>query len=164
MSKATNKAIFLDRDGVLNRERDNYTWQLEDFAVNEGVVEALTEFQRRGYMLIVITNQGGIAKGIYTAAQTEYLHLHLDRFLRNNGIELTEIYYCPHHPATGKCLCRKPGSQMLEKALARFRLDAAQCYFIGDTPRDAEAGEKAGVQPILIQPNSSMVDILPLVK
>ena len=163
-STGRNKAIFLDRDGVLNRERGDYTWLLEDFVLNEGVVEALSEFQRRGYLLIVISNQGGIAKGMYTAAETDYLHLHLDRVLRNKGIELAEIYYCPHHPSTGNCLCRKPGSLLLEKALARFRLDAGLSYFIGDTQRDAEAGARAGVTPILIQPNSSLMEVLSVVK
>jgi D-glycero-D-manno-heptose 1,7-bisphosphate phosphatase len=164
MKALPHKAIFLDRDGVLNRERGEHTWLLEDFVLNEGVVEALTEFVHRGYLLIVISNQSGIAKGLYTKAETDYLHLHLQRVLRNKGIELAEIYYCPHHPDTGNCLCRKPGSLLLEKGLARFRLDAAQCYFIGDAPRDAEAGRRAGVAALLIEPNSSLLSVLSLVK
>jgi len=163
-SQKKGKAIFLDRDGVLNRERGEHTWLLEDFILNDGVVEALTEFQVRGYLLIVISNQSGIAKGIYTVQEVDYLHLHLRRVLGNHGIELTEIYYCPHHPSVSNCLCRKPGSQMLEKALARFQLDPSQSYFIGDAQRDADAGRKAGVQPLLIEPNSSMRSVLSLVK
>jgi D-glycero-D-manno-heptose 1,7-bisphosphate phosphatase len=164
MKALPHKAVFLDRDGVLNKERGEHTWLLEDFVLNDGVVEALAELVSRGYLLIVISNQSGIAKGMYTIAETDYLHLHLQRVLRNRGIELAEIYYCPHHPDTGNCLCRKPGSLLLEKALARFRLDAAQCYFIGDAARDAEAGRRAGVQSLLIEPNSSLLAVLSLVK
>src|SRR5947207_2404122 len=113
-----NKAIFLDRDGVINKERGDYNYLLEDFILND-IAEPLLEFQKRGYLLIVISNQSGIGKGLYTHEQVDYLHLHLQRVLKNKGITLTEIYYCPHHPTTSNCLCRKPDSLLLEKAIAR---------------------------------------------
>src|SRR5436190_1028688 len=156
----TSKAIFLDRDGVINQERGEYTYLLEDFKINEGVIDALQKFQEKGYLLIVISNQSGIAKGVYTKEQVEYLHLHLKRVLKSNGITLTEIYYCPHHPDYSKCLCRKPDSLLLEKAIARFDIDAAASYFIGDALRDEAAGKKAGVKTILIEPNSSLRNII----
>ncbi len=158
-----NKAIFLDRDGVINVERGDYTWLLEDFKLNDGLIEALKIFLERNYHLIVITNQGGIAKGLYKKEEVEYLHLHLARVLRNHGIELTEIYFCPHHPDTGNCICRKPGSQLLEKAIARFNVDASSSYFIGDADRDVEAGKKTGVKTIKIDPNSSLMSVIHLV-
>ena len=157
------KAIFLDRDGVLNRERGDYTWQLEDFMLNKQVIDALKIFQERKYLLVVISNQGGIAKGMYTKEQVEYLHLHLCRVLKNHGIVLQEIYYCPHHPDISKCICRKPDSLLLEKAIARFNIDTANSYFIGDAERDVEAGKKAGVATIQIRPNSSLMDVIHLV-
>jgi len=157
-----NKAVFLDRDGVLNREHGDYTYHLEDFILND-IMDALLEFQRKGYLLIVITNQGGIAKGLYTHEQLNYLHLHLERALKNNGITLTEIYYCPHHPDHSKCLCRKPDSLLLEKAMARFNIDASSSYFIGDHLRDEAAGKKAGVNTILIEANSSLSKVIHLV-
>jgi len=158
-----NKAIFLDRDGVINVERGEYTWLLEDFKLNEGLVEALKIFREKKYDLIVISNQGGIAKGIYKKEETEYLHLHLMRVLNNHGIELAEIYYCPHHPDFGKCICRKPDSLLLEKAIARFNMDASASYFIGDSERDVEAGKKAGVKTIKVEPNSSLMNVIHLV-
>ena len=164
MTASTSKAIFLDRDGVINCERGDYTWLLEDFKLNDGVVEALIEFQSRGYLLIVITNQGGIAKGLYTKADTDYLHLHLQRTLSNRGIVLTEIYYCPHHTEVTQCLCRKPGSLLLEKALARFQLDASRCYFIGDAQRDADAARSAGIRSITVPSNDSLWKVVPLVE
>jgi D-glycero-D-manno-heptose 1,7-bisphosphate phosphatase len=158
-----NKAIFLDRDGVINMERGEYTWLLEDFKFNAGLIEALKIFQEKNYMLIVISNQSGIAKGIYKKEEVEYLHLHLERTLKNQGITLTEIYYCPHHPDFGKCICRKPESQLLEKAIARFQIDPTVSYFIGDADRDVEAGKKVGVKTIKVEPNSSLMNVIHLV-
>jgi len=163
MYSEKRKAIFLDRDGVINKERGDYTWLLEDFKINDGLIEALKIFQQKGFMLIVISNQSGIAKGIYSKEDVEYLHLHLLRVLKNRGVELEEIYYCPHHPEKGKCLCRKPDSLLLEKAIARFSLDAAKSYFIGDAQRDIEAGTKAGVKTIKVEPNSSLLNVTHLV-
>jgi len=100
---------------------------------------------------------------VYTKENTEYLHLHLERVLKNHGIGLTEIYYCPHHPDFSNCLCRKPGSLLLEKAIARFDIDAARSYFIGDALRDEEAGKKAGVKTIRVEPNSPLMNVIHLV-
>lgn len=150
------KAIFLDRDGVLIRERGDYTWLLEDLKINPGVVEALQNFSRQGYLLIVISNQAGIDKGLYSKQDADYLHLHISRNLGMNGITIAEYYYCPHHPTVGKCICRKPDSLLLEKAIARFNIDASQSFFIGDAERDIEAGLKAGVTAIKIEPNGDL--------
>jgi D-glycero-D-manno-heptose 1,7-bisphosphate phosphatase len=160
MPSEKNKAVFLDRDGVINKERGEYNFLLEDFILNDGLFDALKIFQQKKYLLIVISNQGGIAKKLFTKEQTEYLHLHLERALRNKGITLTEIYYCTHHPDVSKCICRKPDSLMLEKAIARFNIEASQSYFIGDVDRDIEAGKKAGVQTIKIESNSSLMNIV----
>jgi D-glycero-D-manno-heptose 1,7-bisphosphate phosphatase len=156
MPSELRKAVFLDRDGVLIEERGDYTWLLEDFRVNPGVPEALQRLAEAGYLLIVISNQGGIGKGLYTKAEADYLHLHLERQLSLVGVALQEIYYCPHHPASGKCLCRKPSGLMLEKAIARFGLDRSGSFFIGDTDRDIEAGTAAGVIPVRIMPNEPL--------
>ena len=152
-----NKAIFLDRDGVINRSDDTcYIYRPEDFVINEGVVEALQELQKRGYLLIVITNQGGISRGIYTHKDVERLHrIMLDEFGKS-GITIDEIYYCPHHPELEECLCHKPRSLMLEKALARFRVDPGNAYFIGDSERDAEAARNAGVHPVKVDCNQDL--------
>lgn len=160
MPSEKNKAVFLDRDGVLNREQGDYVTHLEDFIINEGVIDALKIFQERKYLLIVISNQGGISKGICTQQQVDYLHLHLSRVLSNNGILLSEIYYCPHHPDVTQCICRKPDSSLLEKAMARFNIDSSLSYFIGDAERDMQAGEKAGVKTIRVESNQSLMDVI----
>jgi D-glycero-D-manno-heptose 1,7-bisphosphate phosphatase len=155
-----NKAVFLDRDGVINQERGHYTYGLEEFILNDGLFEALKVFQDKGFLLIVITNQGGIAKGLYSNADVEILHNYLIETLTKKGIHLTEIYYCPHHPDTGICLCRKPGSLMLEKALARFDIEASKSYFIGDNERDIIAGKAVDVNTIHIEPNTPLTTII----
>lgn len=154
-----NKAIFLDRDGVIIRERGDYTWLLEDMKVVDGVVEALQLFRKAGYLLIVISNQSGIGKGLYAKKDADYLHIHLERFFANNNIIISEFYYCPHHPTVSNCICRKPDSQMLEKAIARFNVNAGLSWFIGDADRDIEAGIKAGVQTFKIDVNGSLPEV-----
>ena len=150
-----NKAIFLDRDGVINVER-GYTHRLEDFVILPDLIESLQLFMQKGYLLIVVTNQSGIAKGLYTREDVELLHAFLEQEMEKNRIVLSEIYYCVHHPDVSNCICRKPGSLFVEKALARFDIDPAKSYFIGDKERDVQAGESAGVKGILIEANTSL--------
>ncbi len=127
------KAIFLDRDGCINNNCDHYyIWRKEELMLNPGVAETLAELQARGYMLIVITNQGGISKGEYSTEDVELLHDHLRSMLEAKGVHLDEIYYCPHHHMVENCLCRKPMPLMIEKALARFGIDPASSWMIGD--------------------------------
>lgn len=159
-----NKAILLDRDGVVNIERGEYTWRVEDFKVTIGLVDFLKWAQEQGYLLIIVSNQGGIGKGVYTHNDVIKAHNHLKEILKENSVELTDIYYCPHHPNSGKCLCRKPESLMLEKVIARYKLDINRTVFIGDSPRDVEAGQRAGVKTVLIKPNDNLCDYLPEIK
>jgi D-glycero-D-manno-heptose 1,7-bisphosphate phosphatase len=157
------KAIFLDRDGVINADQLDYTWKISDFRILEGVYEACLEFVRRGYLLIVITNQGGIAKGLYTHEDVHRLHDYMRAGFIRHGLEITEVYYCPHHDSTGKCLCRKPGSLLVEKALARFNVDPASSFFIGDRDRDIQAAAGAGVKGILVPVNDDLRKTLPII-
>ena len=157
----TKKAIFLDRDGVLNKELGDYVCRLEDFKILEHNFEPLRELQGRGYLLIVITNQGGLAKGWYSEDTLGLMHTHLRACCVDQGIYITEIYYCNHHPEfNGKCLCRKPNSILIEKAVARFQIDPSKSYFIGDRERDIIAGESAGVRGILIESDQCIAEIL----
>lgn len=159
-----NKVIFLDRDGVVNVERGEYTWKIEDFKLTVGLVSFLKEVNKQGFLTIIISNQGGVGKGVYTIADVEKAHQYLKDELKKSNLELTDIYYCPHHPNAGKCLCRKPGSIMLEKAIARYNVDVTKSYFIGDTARDIEAGEKTGLHTIKVNPNDDLTQYLHLLK
>ncbi len=138
---------------------------VEAFIINDDVMTALKQFRKRGYLLILISNQGGISKGIYTHEDVAKTHGYLMDELKKHGLYLDAIYYCPHHPDfDGKCLCRKPDSLMLEKAMGRFNIDPKESYFIGDAKRDYEAGTKAGLKTILIEPNSSLLAIMDEIK
>ncbi len=154
-----NKAVFLDRDGVINRELGDYVKNPASFLLNDGVGETLRKWAEDGYLLIVITNQGGIAKGLYSEKTLHAIHEKMLQLLAQDDVTLTAIYHCPHHPSTGECLCRKPDSLLLEKALARFHIDPAKSFFIGDKERDILAGLKAGVKGIRIEPNAPLSDI-----
>ncbi len=150
------KAIFLDRDGVINFERGEYTFSPEHFVLNEGLIEFLSTCKKRDYIFIVISNQGGIAKGIYTAEDVMLLHRIFTEKLQALDIHIEEIYFCPHHQDYGKCLCRKPKPLMLEKAIARFNLDRQRSLFIGDSQRDIDAAKLAGVKSVKIKANESL--------
>ncbi len=153
-----NKAIFLDRDGVINNDSGHYyIYKIEDFKINEGIVESLQKFQENNYLIIIISNQSGISKGIYTIEQVEELHNYLKNYLQKHNIELTEIYYCPHHSSNEKCLCRKPNTLLLEKAIARFNIDVSSSFLIGDGDRDIEAGNKLGLHTIKVDANENIL-------
>ncbi|MCB0395738.1 MAG: HAD family hydrolase [Flavobacteriales bacterium] len=149
-----NKAVFLDRDGVINMERDTYTYLREDFVLVDGMLDQLKRLQEAGYLLVVISNQSGISKGLYRHEEVLELHEVFLKQCADAGVNVAGFYYCPHHPDYGRCLCRKPDSLMLEKALARFNIDAGRSFMIGDKPRDIEAAEKAGVKGLLVDANA----------
>ncbi len=164
MTKILHKAVFLDRDGVINKERGTYTWRVEDFEFTNGLFSFLKKIQEKKYKLFIITNQGGIAKKIYDFNDVERINNFIfDEFNKQN-VHLTDIYYCPHHSDLEKCLCRKPDSLMLEKAIARYKIDKAKSYFIGDNNRDVEAGKKAGLKTIKIYPNQNLNEIYHFIK
>lgn len=154
-----NKAVFLDRDGVINREIGDYVYTVSDFKINDGIIESLRLLSDNNFLIFVISNQGGIAKGRYTFTDVERVHNYLKEELQKHKIELTEIYYCAHHTdADSHCLCRKPDSVMLEKAIARFDINTKQSYMIGDRDRDVEAGQKAGLKTIKIRSNDNILE------
>jgi len=155
------KAIFLDRDGTLNNNFDHYyVWRKEELQLNPGVCETLRDLQSRGYLLIVVTNQGGISKGEYRVRDVELLHKHLRTLLEQEDVTLDEIYFCPHHQMKESCLCRKPLPLMIEKALARFDINPAISWMIGDSERDVEAGKAAGLRTIRIKSNTDLRIVL----
>jgi len=142
------KALFLDRDGVINKEKD-YLYRIEDFEFIEGVFEACRYFQSLGYALIIITNQSGIGRGYYSeeafALLTEWMR---QEFLKNH-ITLLDVYHCPHTPEA-LCHCRKPNPGMILEAIKKYTLLPEQCWFIGDKPSDIEAANRAGINATIL--------------
>jgi len=151
------KAIFLDRDGVINSDIGHYyIYRVEDFVINKGIINSLKRFQDAGYIFIVITNQGGVAKGIYSCEDVNKVHHYLETILKENGILLQEIYYCPHHESVASCKCRKPSPYMINQAIKKYNIDISMSYLIGDSKRDIEAAEAAGVKGIKIEANEDI--------
>lgn len=140
-----NKALFLDRDGVVNKEK-NYLYKIEDFEFIDGVFETCRYFQNKGYLIIIITNQAGIARGKYTEKDFEILtHWMINEFKKEN-ITISKVYHCPHHPDfTGECECRKPKPGMILEAKNEFNINLKDSVLVGDKNSDIEAGKSAGV-------------------
>jgi D-glycero-D-manno-heptose 1,7-bisphosphate phosphatase len=141
-----NKALFLDRDGVINKEK-NYLYKIEEFEFIDGVFETCRYFQSKGYLIIVITNQAGIARGKYTENDFEKLtNWMLDQFDKKD-IKISNVYHCPHHPDfSGNCECRKPKPKMILDAQKLFDIDLSQSILVGDKNSDILAGMNAGIR------------------
>lgn len=149
------RAVFLDRDGTINIEKE-YLYQAKDFEFIPGAPEAVRLLNRAGIMVVVVTNQSGVARGYYTEEDVENLHRHIDRELERSGAHVDCWLYCPHHPA-GRgsyalpCSCRKPLPGMLQEAAARYDIDLENSTMIGDKLADIEAGLAAGCRTILVR-------------
>ncbi len=157
------KVIFLDRDGVINIERGDYTYKIEDFKIVPGLFEALHILKSSGYEFIVITNQGGISKGLYNHQDVFDVHQYMKNLFHDAELSILDIYYCPHHAINEKCICRKPDSLMLEKAIAKYNIDVENSYFIGDSRRDELAGQKIGMKTIKVVKNENLNQYLDLI-
>ena len=155
-----NKVIFLDRDGVINREIGNYVYNLKDFVINDGLEQALNIWSRAGYSFVIVTNQGGIAKGLYYKNDVEDINVFLRSWFESRKLNLLNILYCPHHNAIEHCICRKPNSLMLEKIIARYAVSVEHSFMIGDSDRDVQAANKVGLRAFKIKANSNLNEFI----
>jgi len=158
-----NKAIFLDRDGTINIEKD-YIYKCEDLVFEEGSVEALKTFKNLGYILIVVSNQSGIARGYFTEEDLKAFNNNMNEKLKEKSVEITEFYCCPHHPdglAEYKkvCDCRKPNNKMLEDAIKKYNIDREKSYMIGDKVSDIGAGLKSKLKTVLVKTGYGLKDM-----
>ena len=140
-----NKALFLDRDGVINVEK-HYLYKIEDVEFVEGIFSLVQRFKAAGYLVIMVTNQSGIARGMYSQEDFAQLSEWMKEQFKAKNAALDAIYYCPHHPyIDGSCSCRKPKPGMLLEAKERFDIDMAHSVMVGDKERDIEAAINAQV-------------------
>jgi D-glycero-D-manno-heptose 1,7-bisphosphate phosphatase len=170
--KPTNKAVFLDRDGVINVEK-GYVHRIEEFEILPGVPQAIRLLKESGFLVIVVTNQSGVARGYYSLETVHCLHRHLDTELAAFGTRVDAYYVCPHHPEHGigdlkvDCSCRKPMPGMLEQAAVDFGIDLSASYMIGDKLTDVAAGLAAGCRPVFLMtgsggPEEGITDDIPV--
>lgn len=145
-----NKALFLDRDGVINIEK-NYVHKIEDFEFVDGIFELTKYYQDKGFLIIVITNQAGIGRGYYTEEDFHILNNWMIEQFKKNGVTITEVYYCPYHPVHGMgeykkdSYDRKPNPGMILKAREKYNIDLGESLLIGDKESDIQAGKNAGI-------------------
>ncbi len=137
-----DRAVFIDRDGTIGRDVP-YCSRPEDMEILPGVAEGLKLLNERGFKVVVITNQSGIARGYFTAEMLAKIHERLIADLTRSGAHVDAIYYCPHHPDEG-CECRKPHPGLLFRAASDLALDLSRSYMIGNTETDMETGRRAG--------------------
>ena len=146
----SRKAAFIDRDGVLNEERA-FVHRAEDFVFVPGAVQALRALQAQGYLLVVVTNQSGIARGLYSEGDYHALTRHMRERLEAEGTHLDAVEYCPHLPDAPveryrlECDCRKPKPGMLNRAIRALDIDPRASFLVGDRLSDIEAGRAAGI-------------------
>lgn len=152
-----NKILFLDRDGVINYDPGDYTYSLAEFEILPTVIEALKLACDKGYKIILITNQGGIAKGLYTHETVHEIHRYFVDTCQESDVEITQIYYSPHHPDFGNSLSRKPCSLLMERAVSRYHVDVVNSVMIGDKERDIECAAKVNVRGIKIPTNGDLL-------
>jgi len=138
-----DKVVFLDRDGVINVEK-NYLYKIEEFEFIDGVFESLKYLQTLGYKLVIITNQSGISRGYYTKEQYEELTFWIKEQFEKNDIQITEIFCCPHGPKDN-CNCRKPKIGMIEKAADILDIDFENSWIVGDKDSDIQTGLNANI-------------------
>ncbi|MDY0327634.1 MAG: D-glycero-beta-D-manno-heptose 1,7-bisphosphate 7-phosphatase [Arcobacteraceae bacterium] len=139
-----NKAVFIDRDGVINVEKD-YVYRIEDFEFIDGVFDSCRYLQDLGYILIVITNQSGIGRGYYKEEDFANLTFWMVGEFAKNGVNIANVYHCPHAPNV-ECNCRKPKTGMIDSAVEKFDIDVSKSYLIGDKISDIECAKNANIK------------------
>ncbi len=144
-----NKGLFLDRDGVINEEV-GYVTSLDKFCFKPGIVELISMANWLDYKVIVITNQGGISKGLYSHKQLQIIHEFMLNRLIVFDAKIDQIYYCPHHPDQSRCLCRKPGKLLFERAIHQFNIDPKLSFMLGDKQHDLTPAKLLGITTVLV--------------
>ncbi len=162
------KAVFFDRDGVLNIDH-GYVYKSEDWQWTPGAIQAIKWCNDNDFLVIVVTNQSGVARGYYSEADVVSLHTWVNEDLNRCEARIDAFYYCPHYP-DGKvaeyaieCTCRKPQPGMLLAAIAKYDIDVEFSLMFGDKPSDIDAATAAGIRGVLVGKNAGFPDISALV-
>ena len=154
-----NKAIFLDRDGVINKNRDDYVKSTKELEIFSNIGKEILKLKMKGFLIIVITNQSVINRKIITIRELEEIHSTIQKFLMKSKTSIDKFYFCPHRPDEN-CDCRKPKPGLILQAINEFSIDASKSWMVGDSKTDIQAGEKAGCKTILLKKNDSFTNIL----
>ncbi len=157
MSQST-KYVLLDRDGVINHDSGDFIKSPDEWQPIDRSLEAIALFTKQGYQVVIMTNQSGVGRGLYSDATLTEIHLKMIRMTEQAGGKIKHIYYCPHLPDAG-CLCRKPKPGMLEQFSQDENTPLDDIYFIGDSLRDIEAGIAAGARSLLVKTGNGEITL-----
>ena len=153
------KAVFLDRDGVINEERKDYVKNLDEFIILKGVSKAIKLLKEKNFLVIIVTNQSPVNRKLLTENQLNEIHNYLQVNLRKDHTTCDAIYYCPHKPEEN-CKCRKPKPGLLLRAAEEHSIDMKNSFLIGDSMTDIKAADTAGCKGILLKENESLLEIV----
>jgi D-glycero-D-manno-heptose 1,7-bisphosphate phosphatase len=148
-------AIFLDRDGVINKHRSDYVKSIGEFELLPRVAHYLRQLQKLGFKLVIVTNQSAVNRGLISLDQLKVIHNFLVKELSRHECYIADIFYCPHTPDEN-CECRKPNIKMFLDAARKHSIDLTRSWVIGDNDTDIEPGRKIGCNTIKIQTNASL--------
>ena len=154
-----SKAVFLDRDGVINEKRDDHVKNISEFKIFSGVGDAIKLLRDKGYLVIIITNQSAIGRKIISEKKLDEIHTELKNYLNQHDTYVDSIYYCPHTPEEN-CSCRKPKPGLLIKATNDFGINLEESYFIGDSESDLNAAKEARCKGILLDNDQTLLEIV----
>lgn len=155
MKHSANHWVLLDRDGVINRDLPGSVCRSEDFQLLPGAAEAIAALNRKGYRVLVISNQACVGRGDLAPAELEAIHAKMLQWVRQAGGRIERVYVCPHVDED-QCDCRKPRSGLIEQARADFGFDCRETWLVGDAERDVEAARNAGCRPALVRSGKSL--------
>ena len=154
-----HKAIFLDRDGVINEERKDYVKNLDEFKIIDGSLQAIKLLKKDNFIVTIITNQSAINRGLLSIEKLNEIHDFLKSKLLEVDTVIDGIYFCPHTPDEN-CVCRKPKSGLLQQATSELDINIKESWMIGDSQTDAEAANKIGCKSILLHKDQNLLDVV----
>jgi len=158
-----NKAVFLDRDGVINKKRNDYVKSINELEIFPHIGDSIWKLKKLGFLVIVITNQSVINRGIITSQELEEIHTVIQKYLEKKHCNIDKFYFCPHMPDE-KCNCRKPKSGLILKAIEDFAINISDSWMVGDCMTDVQAGKNAGCKTILLKENFSLAQAVTLIE
>ena len=154
-----NKAIFLDRDGVINKDRSDYVKSIHELEIFSNIEECIKRIKEKGFLIIVISNQSAIGRNLTSHAEVQKIHDHIQQYLNKWNLKIDAFYYCPHNP-DDNCNCRKPKPGLLIQAANDYNIDLQNSWMIGDHDRDVQSGLNAGCNSIMVTPENSFEKII----
>lgn len=163
MKKSKNPVVFLDRDGVINQKRNDYVKKISEFVFLPNSINAINELNKIGFLVIIVTNQSAINRGIISKEKLDEIHEYMLNVLEEKSCKIARVYYCPHLPKEN-CGCRKPKTGMFEKAIKEFNIDISKSFLIGDDNTDIQAADLLGLKSYKIKTNGNLLEIVKVIK